>query len=110
MWENFSVYQGIKIDKELQSGDYPVVLGRRITVTPYQGIFLSTRFDSGVEVNPFGKRAETLKEWATTNSLVIERLIVEKAHNNSVSELASPLDQQISPITNLKESFEQVSH
>ncbi|XP_031096809.1 uncharacterized protein LOC116001044 [Ipomoea triloba] len=83
MWGNFTVCQGVEIDKELQSGDYPVVLGRRITVTPYQGISLSTRTDSGVEVNPFGKRADALKEWAKTNSLVIERLIVEKAHNNA---------------------------
>lgn len=107
MWGNFTVYQGVEIDKELQSGDYPVVLGRRITVTPYQGISLSTRMDSGVEVNPFGKRADALKEWAKTNSLVIERLIVEKAHNNAVSEMASPLDQQISPISDLKKSFDQ---
>ncbi|XP_031105493.1 replication protein A 70 kDa DNA-binding subunit C-like isoform X3 [Ipomoea triloba] len=107
MWGNFTVCQGVEIDKELRSGDYPVVLGRRITVTPYQGISLSTRTDSGVEVNPFGKRADALKEWAKTNSLVIERLIVEKAHNNAGSEMASPLDQQISPISYLKKSFEQ---
>nr|GMD14543.1 replication protein A 70 kDa DNA-binding subunit B-like [Ipomoea batatas] len=66
MWGNFTVCQGVEIDKELQSVDYPVVLGRRITVTPYQGIFLSTRMDSGVEVNPFRKRAEALKEWCQT--------------------------------------------
>nr|GMD16158.1 uncharacterized protein LOC109183623 [Ipomoea batatas] len=36
MWGNFTVCQGVEIDKELQSVDYPVVLGRRITVTPYQ--------------------------------------------------------------------------
>nr|GMD12808.1 replication protein A 70 kDa DNA-binding subunit B-like [Ipomoea batatas] len=62
MWGNFTVCQGVEIDKELQSVDYPVVLGRRITVTPYQGISLSTRMDSGVEENPFRKRAEALKE------------------------------------------------
>nr|GMD50212.1 HAT, C-terminal dimerization domain containing protein [Ipomoea batatas] len=73
-------------------------------------ISLSTRTDSGVEVNPFGKRAEALKEWAKANSLVIERLIVEKAHNNVVSEMTSPLDQQISPILDLKKSFDLVSH
>nr|GMD56008.1 P-loop NTPase domain-containing protein LPA1 homolog 1-like [Ipomoea batatas] len=72
-----------------------------------RGISLSTRTDSGVEVNPFGKRAEALKEWAKVNSFVIERLIVEKAHNNVVSEMASPLDQQISSISDLKKSFDQ---
>nr|GLL31486.1 uncharacterized protein LOC109183623 [Ipomoea trifida] len=36
MWGNFTVCQGVEIDKELQSVDYPIVLGRRITVTPYQ--------------------------------------------------------------------------
>nr|GMC95734.1 replication protein A 70 kDa DNA-binding subunit B-like [Ipomoea batatas] len=97
MWGNFTVCQGVEIDKELQSGDYPAVLGRRITVTPYQGISLSTRTDSGVEVNPFGKRADAFKEWAKTNSLVIERLIVEKAHNNAVSEMASPLINKYHP-------------
>ncbi|XP_019160755.1 PREDICTED: uncharacterized protein LOC109157310 [Ipomoea nil] len=38
MWGNFTVYQGVEIDKELQSGDYPVV---------YQGVEIDKELQSG---------------------------------------------------------------
>ncbi|VFQ96823.1 unnamed protein product [Cuscuta campestris] len=63
LWEEFATTQGIEIEKALESGTYPTILAKRILATTYQGLTLTTRQDSSIELNPTIPLAASLEEW-----------------------------------------------
>ncbi|RAL54996.1 hypothetical protein DM860_013692 [Cuscuta australis] len=63
LWEEFATTQGIEIENALESGIYPTILARRIITTTYQGLTLTTRQDSSIDVNPNIPLVASLEEW-----------------------------------------------
>ncbi|XP_071932924.1 replication protein A 70 kDa DNA-binding subunit D-like [Coffea arabica] len=61
LWDNFLNNEGQILLNNIQT--YPVVIGRRLKVNNYNGVSLSTWFDSAVLVDPPIQEARELKNW-----------------------------------------------
>lgn len=90
VWEDFAINQGREITSLLESGRHPLILGKRVTVTPFNGVSLSTRYDSLLEVNPSDPICEQLKKWRDESLELIESYIETKAYKNALISLAYP--------------------
>ncbi|CAH9133587.1 unnamed protein product [Cuscuta epithymum] len=56
MWEEFVTRHGAEIERRLNEGDRPLVLINMVGVNLFQGLSLSTRYDSHMELDSAGKR------------------------------------------------------
>ncbi|CDP15596.1 unnamed protein product [Coffea canephora] len=61
LWDDFLNNEGQVILNNMQS--YPVIIGRRLKVNNYNGVSLSTCFDSALLVDPPIQEARQLKNW-----------------------------------------------
>ncbi|XP_031127465.1 uncharacterized protein LOC116029555 [Ipomoea triloba] len=85
--------EGIQIDLQLSQGKFPIVIAQGVHVNAFQGITLSTRYDTTIEVNPPGQHATVLNKWKDNNLSVIYKTIVDKTYLDSFLTLSNALQQ-----------------
>nr|GME05635.1 ATP-dependent DNA helicase PIF1-like [Ipomoea batatas] len=83
----------IQIDLQLSQGKFPIVIAQGVHVNAFQGITLSTRYDTTIEVNPPGQHATVLNKWKDNNLSVIYKTIVDKTYLDSFLTLSNALQQ-----------------
>nr|GME08947.1 replication protein A 70 kDa DNA-binding subunit B-like [Ipomoea batatas] len=93
LWGNFVMTEGIQIDLQLSQGKFPIVIAQGVHVNAFQGITLSTRYDTTIEVNPPGQHATVLSKWKDNNLSVIYKTIVYKTYLDSFLTLSNALQQ-----------------
>nr|GMC59982.1 replication protein A 70 kDa DNA-binding subunit B-like [Ipomoea batatas] len=93
LWGNFVMTEGIQIDLQLSQGKFPIVIAQGVHVNAFQGITLSTRYDTTIEVNPPGQHATVLNKWKDNNLSVIYKTIVDKTYLDSFLTLSNALQQ-----------------
>ncbi|XP_031126940.1 replication protein A 70 kDa DNA-binding subunit A-like [Ipomoea triloba] len=93
LWGNFVMTEGIQIDLQLSQGKFPIVIAQGVNVNAFQGITLSTRYDTTIEVNPPGQHATVLNKWKDNNLSVIYKTIVDKTYLDSFLTLSNALQQ-----------------
>ncbi|CAH9129476.1 unnamed protein product [Cuscuta epithymum] len=108
IWEEFVNQHGAAIDTFLQSGDCPVLFVTRVVANIYQGLSLSTRYDSHMELNPVGDRALVLKKWAKDNNAKIKQLLIEKQYEHALENIACPLSQPQTLLASLETNLNKV--
>lgn len=103
LWGDFAIYQGKQIISVLDSGRFPIILGKRVIVNNFNGVSLSTRFDSIFEVNPTNSKSETLKKWRDDSIDLLKRYIDLKTYKNALIALAYPPGQLKTKVVDIPE-------
>ncbi|KAG5584046.1 hypothetical protein H5410_044480, partial [Solanum commersonii] len=84
LWEDFGEIEGHEIGfKMATEADLPVILGRSIGISTYQGLSLQTRYNSTVRVNPNYPQALALINWAKENKTMLLSYASEKTSTSS---------------------------
>nr|XP_027117791.1 replication protein A 70 kDa DNA-binding subunit B-like [Coffea arabica] len=99
MWNAFIDNEGSKIISEIQN--YPVLIGRRLKVQNYNGVALSTWFDSAILVNPPVQEARELKNWASRNAKCLADIVAKRTYSRYNPDLSFQADQKITDISNI---------
>ncbi|XP_027157287.1 replication protein A 70 kDa DNA-binding subunit B-like [Coffea eugenioides] len=99
MWNAFIDTEGSKIISEIQN--YPVLIGRRLKVQNYNGVALSTWFDSAILVNPPIQEARELKNWASRNAKCLADIIEKRTYNRYNPDISFQADQKTTDIANI---------
>ncbi|XP_071940335.1 replication protein A 70 kDa DNA-binding subunit B-like isoform X2 [Coffea arabica] len=92
LWDDFLNNEGQILVNTIQA--YPVVIGRRLKVNNYNGVSLSTWFDSALLVDPPIQDARELKNWAMRNTKLIASLIETKSYIKYNPQLFLKADQK----------------
>nr|GMC51781.1 replication protein A 70 kDa DNA-binding subunit B-like [Ipomoea batatas] len=71
------------------------------------GITLSTRYDTTIEVNPSGQHSTVLNEWKANNLSVISKTIVDKTYLDSFLTLSNPLQQPICTFVEIADALKE---
>ncbi|VFR01770.1 unnamed protein product [Cuscuta campestris] len=103
LWGDFAIYQGKEIICVLDSGRFPIFLGKRVIVNNFNGVSLSTRFDSMFEVNPTNSKSESLKKWRDDSIDLLKRYINLKTYKNALIALAYPPGQPKTKVVDIPE-------
>ncbi|XP_071910175.1 replication protein A 70 kDa DNA-binding subunit B-like isoform X2 [Coffea arabica] len=102
LWDDFLNNEGQVILNNMQS--YPVIIGRRLKVNNYNGVSLSTWFDSALLVDPPIQEARQLKNWAMRNTKSIAEIIDAKSYIKYNPALSLKGDQKTTLICNVTPS------
>ncbi|XP_071932877.1 replication protein A 70 kDa DNA-binding subunit B-like [Coffea arabica] len=117
LWDDFLNNEGQLLLNNMHS--YPVIIGRRLKFNNYNGVSLSTWFDSALLVDPPIQEARQLKNWAMRNAKSIAEIIDAKSYIKYNPALSLKRDQKTTLICNVtasqktawvraKLSFEQI--
>ncbi|VFQ95788.1 unnamed protein product [Cuscuta campestris] len=93
----------------LESGRHPIILGKRVTVTPFNGVSLSTRYDSVFEVNHSDPTWDRLRKWRDESLELMKNNIEAKAYKNAVIALAYPPERSKVKIGDISKSISPVN-
>ncbi|CAH9143883.1 unnamed protein product [Cuscuta epithymum] len=108
MWEEFVTRHGAEVEKRLNEGDRPLVLLNRVAVNLFQGLSLSTRYDSHMELAPVGERALILKKWVNANTAKIDKLLVDKRYEDALADIAHPITQPRTALSDVEAGLNKV--
>ncbi|CAH9099887.1 unnamed protein product, partial [Cuscuta epithymum] len=108
MWGEFVDRHGVEIEKRLTKGDRPLVLINRVAINLFQGLSLSTRHDSHMELDPSGERALLLKKWVSINTAKIDSLLTAKKHEDALATIARPGSQPRLQVSAVETGLNQV--
>ncbi|KAG5621310.1 hypothetical protein H5410_006528 [Solanum commersonii] len=104
LWEDFGEIEGHEIASKMATeADLPVILGRSIGISTYQGLSLQTRYNSTLRVNPNYPQAVALINWAKENRTTLLSCPSEKTStSSSISPMiVSPAGQQFLSIAKI---------
>ncbi|XP_031121217.1 uncharacterized protein LOC116024463 [Ipomoea triloba] len=54
LWGTFAVNQGVQLELQLRQGKFPIILAEGLNVNAFQGLSLSTLYNTSIEVDPVG--------------------------------------------------------
>ncbi|XP_071933262.1 replication protein A 70 kDa DNA-binding subunit B-like [Coffea arabica] len=106
MWDDFIKNEGQQIIAEI--GNYPVIICRRLKVNNYNGVALSTWFDSAILVDPPVQEARELKNWAIRNTKLLAAIIDEKSYIKYNPQISAKPDQKTILISNVRPSQKNI--
>ncbi|XP_071917017.1 replication protein A 70 kDa DNA-binding subunit B-like [Coffea arabica] len=122
MWNAFIDNEGSKIISDIQN--YPVLIGRRLNVQNYNGVALSTWFDSAVLVNPPIQEAMELKNCqkdlragftliifdlrASRNAKCLADIVEKRTYNRYNPDISCQADQKTTDISNISSKHKNV--
>nr|XP_027120642.1 replication protein A 70 kDa DNA-binding subunit B-like [Coffea arabica] len=106
MWDDFIKNEGQQILSDIHN--YPVIICRRLKVSNYNGVALSTWFDSAILVDPPVQEARELKNWAMRNTNLLAAIIDEKSYIKYNPNMSVKADQKITLISNVRPSQKNI--
>ncbi|KAG5594042.1 hypothetical protein H5410_035274 [Solanum commersonii] len=104
LWEDFGEIKGHEISSKMATeADLPVILGRSIGISTYQGLSLQTRYNSTVRVNSNYPQAVALINWAKENKTMLLGYASDKTSTSSTVApiIVSPAAQQLISIAEI---------
>ncbi|KAG5589602.1 hypothetical protein H5410_040116 [Solanum commersonii] len=104
LWEDFGEIEGHEISSKMATeADLPVILGRSIGISTYQGLSLQTRYNSTVRVNPNYPQALALINWAKENKTMLLSYASDKTSTSSsvAPIIVTPAAQQLISIAEI---------
>nr|GMD12780.1 ATP-dependent DNA helicase PIF1-like [Ipomoea batatas] len=107
LWRTFAVNQGVQLELQLRQGKFPIILAEGLNVNAFQGLSLSTLYNTSIEVDPVAHGAKVLNDWKDKNSELIYKEIVDKTYLDSLLTLADPIRQRKACLSSLEIEFEQ---
>nr|GLL31365.1 uncharacterized protein LOC109154751 [Ipomoea trifida] len=107
LWRTFAVNQGVQLELQLRQGKFPIILAEGLNVNAFQGLSLSTLYNTSIEVDPVAHGAKVLNDWKDKNSELIYKEIVDKTYLDSLLTLADPIRQRKTCLSSLETEFEQ---
>ncbi|XP_059279140.1 uncharacterized protein LOC132033242 isoform X2 [Lycium ferocissimum] len=81
--------------------EFPVILGRNIGISSFQGLSLQIRFNSTIHINPAYPQAFELINWAKTNTHMLSSYASANFSATSTSLSVTPTQQQVIPIAEI---------
>ncbi|XP_031111519.1 replication protein A 70 kDa DNA-binding subunit B-like [Ipomoea triloba] len=105
LWGKYAQVEGVELEKQLTIGNFPVILAKNVEVTNYSGLSLSTRFGSVIELNIATPTSEELGQWALSNSVTLQSLILTNAFNDAYLKLVDLSSEQFVTIADVKSSI-----
>nr|GMC53482.1 replication protein A 70 kDa DNA-binding subunit B-like [Ipomoea batatas] len=93
LWGNFAMTEGIQIDLQLSQGKFLIIFAQGVNVNAFQGITLSTRYDTTIE--------------EANNLSVISKTIVDKTYLDSFLTLSNPLQQPICTFVEIADALKE---
>ncbi|XP_019181599.1 PREDICTED: replication protein A 70 kDa DNA-binding subunit E-like [Ipomoea nil] len=104
LWGKYAKGEGIELEKKLAAGKFPVIFAKKIEVTNYNGLSLTTRYGSIIDFDIATPKAEQLGQWALSNSVTLHSLILTNAFNDAYLKLADLSKEPFVTISNVKSS------
>ncbi|WMV32060.1 hypothetical protein MTR67_025445 [Solanum verrucosum] len=104
LWEDFGEIEGHEIGSKMATeADLPVILGRSIEISTYQGLSLQSRYNSTIRVNPPYPQAVALINWAKEKKRMLLSCASEKTSTSSsvTPTIVTPAGQQLISIAEI---------
>ncbi|KAL5537486.1 hypothetical protein UlMin_042344 [Ulmus minor] len=105
LWEQFLECESLAIMEKISTN--PVILAKKLKVTPYNGLSLSMRQSTTFIINPAIPQAASLKKWSKENKKVLDQIRIEKTYKASSSNMALPASKDIIKIKDIKNLHEK---
>lgn len=103
LWDDFGEIEGTELEAQMENGkEFPIILGRNIGVSGYQGLSLQTRFNSTIRINPTYPQALQLISWAKTNKNVLSGNVSANFAGSSATVIMNPMHRQVISIAEIK--------
>ncbi|XP_049382942.1 replication protein A 70 kDa DNA-binding subunit B-like [Solanum stenotomum] len=103
LWDDFGEIEGTELEAQMENGkEFPIILGRNIGVSGYQGLSLQTRFNSTIRINPTYPQALQLISWAKTNKNVLSGNVSANFAGSSTTVIMNPVHRQVISIAEIK--------
>ncbi|KAH0645241.1 hypothetical protein KY284_033125 [Solanum tuberosum] len=103
LWDDFGEIEGTELEAQMENGkEFPIILGRNIGVSGYQGLSLQTRFNSTIHINPTYPQALQLISWAKTNKNVLSGNVSANFAGSSTTVIMNPVHRQVISIAEIK--------
>ncbi|VFQ87545.1 unnamed protein product [Cuscuta campestris] len=107
MWDDFATLQGTYIQELLNADTYPIIFAKRILATSYQGLTLTTRYDTSIEIHPTISPTVALNEWTSLNTDAIKNAIHSQLYKDALSIFVAPEDIQKTAISAVLASYKE---
>ncbi|XP_049398705.1 replication protein A 70 kDa DNA-binding subunit B-like [Solanum stenotomum] len=103
LWDDFGEIEGTELKAQMENGkEFPIILGKNIGVSGYQGLSLQTRFNSTIRINPTYPQALQLISWAKTNKNVLSGNVSANFAGSSTTVIVNPVHRQVISIAEIK--------
>ncbi|VFQ66125.1 unnamed protein product [Cuscuta campestris] len=107
MWGDFATLQGTHIQELLDAGTYPIIFAKRIHATSFQGLQLTTRYDTSIEIQPTISPMVALNQWTSLNKDAIQNAIQSEVYKDALSFFVAPEDIQKTAISAVLSSYKE---
>ncbi|XP_074582890.1 replication protein A 70 kDa DNA-binding subunit B-like isoform X1 [Curcuma longa] len=97
--KDFLVNEGTILLNEVKK--FPILIARRLRVSYFNGIELSTHFNSVLLVDPPIAEAMRLKNWVKRNRKMIQDYVIGKGTNQHTHNVTIPTDSNITLLANI---------
>ncbi|CAI9109311.1 OLC1v1009114C1 [Oldenlandia corymbosa var. corymbosa] len=101
LWEEFHQDVGTLLSEQVQAKSYPTVVCRRMLVSAYNGIEVTTSHRSVVLINPPSDKARKLRNWSQQTKIKIDLFLQNKPSSSSTSHISHTNLSHITPITHI---------
>ncbi|PHT87921.1 hypothetical protein T459_10027 [Capsicum annuum] len=78
----------------MEKEEYPVILGRNVGISSYQGLSLQTKFDTTIRIDPSYPQALELLNWVKSNKSILSgraSTVLSSRASDSFSASSTPL-------------------
>ncbi|PHU23647.1 hypothetical protein BC332_08754 [Capsicum chinense] len=98
----------------MEKEEYPVILGRNIGISSYQGLSLQIKFDTTIRIDPSNPQALELLDWVKSNKSILSgraSTVLSSRASDSFSASSTPLIVAFDPhkVTSIAEMTSQTS-
>ncbi|PHT87920.1 hypothetical protein T459_10026 [Capsicum annuum] len=98
----------------MEKEEYPVILGRNIGISSYQGLSLQIKFDTTIRIDPSNPQALELLDWVKSNKRILSgqaSTVLSSRASDSFSASSTPLIVAFDPhkVTSIAEMISQTS-
>lgn len=83
-----------------QFRQYPVILARRVGGTKYNGVSLTTRFNTTIQIDPPYPQCQQLQTWVTQNREILTSFTLRSTSASGLL-MSIPVDEEVVPIANI---------
>ncbi|KAF3683381.1 hypothetical protein FXO37_01890 [Capsicum annuum] len=105
---------GSELQAKMEKEEYPVILGRNIGISSYQGLSLQIKFDTTIRIDPSNPQALELLDWVKSNKRILSgqaSTVLSSRASDSFSASSTPLIVAFDPhkVTSIAEMISQTS-
>ncbi|XP_027177835.1 replication protein A 70 kDa DNA-binding subunit B-like [Coffea eugenioides] len=103
LWNEFEYDEGSKIADTISTA--PLIIALRVKVTTFNTLSFTTRYSSGILINPPLPDDLSFRQWFSLNEEEIKNSLDAKTYNNANCLLPPPNEEDIKAISTFQASF-----